>query len=138
MATILRFEDIDGWKMARELTKDIYSISATGNFAKDFGLCNQIRRASVSVMSNIAEGFERDGNKEFCNFLSIAKGSVAEVRSQLYVALDQGYISENEFQAIYTKAAENGRVIAGLMKYLRSSEVRGLKYKQNEKPETRN
>ena len=129
MATILRFEDIDGWKMARELTKDIYSISATGNFSKDFGLCNQIRRASVSVMSNIAEGFERDGNKEFCNFLSIAKGSVAEVRSQLYVALDQGYISENDFKAIYSKADENGRVIAGLMKYLRSSDVRGLKYK---------
>ncbi|MFN0141033.1 MAG: four helix bundle protein [Pyrinomonadaceae bacterium] len=129
MATILRFEDIDGWKMARELTKDIYSISATGNFSKDFGLCNQIRRASVSVMSNIAEGFERDGNKEFCNFLSIAKGSVAEVRSQLYVALDQGYISENEFQTIYSKANENGRMIAGLMKYLRSSDVRGLKFK---------
>lgn len=138
MATILRFEDIDGWKMARELTKDIYSISATGNFSKDFGLCNQIRRASVSVMSNIAEGFERDGTKEFCNFLSIAKGSVAEVRSQLYVALDQGYISESEFQTIYVKANDNGRVIAGLMKYLRASDVRGLKFKQNEKPETRN
>jgi four helix bundle protein len=129
MATILRFEDIDGWKIARELTKDIYSISAAGNVSKDFGLCNQIRRASVSVMSNIAEGFERDGNKEFCNFLSIAKGSVAEVRSQLHVALDQGYISENEFQTIYSKANENGRVIAGSMKYLRSSDVRGLKYK---------
>lgn len=138
MATILRFEDIDGWKMARELTRDVYSVTTNGNFAKDFGLCNQIRRAAVSVMSNIAEGFERDGNKEFCNFLSIAKGSAAEVRSQLYVALDQGYISENEFQTIYAKANENGRVIAGLMKYLRSSEVRGLKYKQNEKPGTRN
>lgn len=129
MATILRFEDIDGWKMARELTKDVYSVTANGKFAKDFGLCNQVRRAAVSVMSNIAEGFERDGNKEFCNFLSIAKGSAAEVRSHLYVALDQGYISENEFQAIYANTDENGRVIAGLMKYLRSSEVRGLKFK---------
>ena len=138
MATILRFEDIDGWKMARELTKDVYSITANGSFAHDYGLRDQIRRAAVSVMSNIAEGFERDGNKEFCNFLSIAKGSVAEVRSQLYVALDQGYISESEFQTIYVKANDNGRVIAGLMKYLRSSDVRGLKFKQNEKPETRN
>jgi four helix bundle protein len=138
MATILRFEDIDGWKMARELTKDVYSITANGSFAQDYGLRDQIRRAAVSVMSNIAEGFERDGNKEFCNFLSIAKGSVAEVRSQLYVALDQGYISESEFQTIYVKANDNGRVIAGLMKYLRSSDVRGLKFKQNEKPETRN
>lgn len=136
MATILRFEDMDGWKMARELTKD--AVTAKGNFARDLGLSNQIRRAAVSVMSNIAEGFERDGNKEFCNFLSIAKGSAAEVRSQLYVALDQGYISEHEFQTIYAKANENGRVIAGLMKYLRSSEVRGLKFKHNEKPETRN
>ncbi|MGB7201060.1 MAG: four helix bundle protein [Pyrinomonadaceae bacterium] len=138
MATILRFEDIDGWKMARELTKDVYSITANGSFAQDYGLRDQIRRAAVSVMSNIAEGFERDGNKEFCNFLSIAKGSVAEVRSQLYVALDQGYISESEFQTIYVEANDNGRVIAGLMKYLRSSDVRGLKFKQNEKPETRN
>ncbi len=129
MATITRFEDIEGWKIARDLTRDIYSISAAGNFARDFGLCDQIRRASVSVMSNIAEGFERDGNKEFCNFLSIAKGSVAEVRSQLDVALDQGYISEKEFNTVYSKADENGRVIAGLMRYLRSSDVRGLKYK---------
>lgn len=129
MATITRFEDIEGWKIARDLTRDIYSISAAGNFARDFGLCDQIRRASVSVMSNIAEGFERDGNKEFCNFLSIAKGSVAEVRSQLYVALDRGYISEKEFNTVYSKADENGRVIAGLMRYLRSSDVRGLKYK---------
>src|SRR6187455_1015360 len=97
MATILRFEDIDGWKMARDLTNDIYRVTSDGQFGRDFGLCNQIRKASVSIMSNIAEGFERDGNKEFCNFLSIAKGSAGEVRSQLYVALDQNYITESQF-----------------------------------------
>lgn len=129
MATILRFEDIDGWKMARELTKDIYAVTSAGAFARDFGLCNQIRNASVSIMSNISEGFERDGNKEFCNFLSIAKGSAGEVRSQLYVAADQNYISTNDFERIYAKADENGRIIAGLMKYLRHSGIRWQKFR---------
>ena len=129
MATIHRFEDIEGWKIARELTKDVYTMTSTGMFSRDFGLRDQIRNASVSVMSNIAEGFERDGNKEFGNFLSIAKGSAGEVRSQLYVALDQGYISQEQFNTTYSKANDNGRVIAGLMKYLRTSDIRGLKFK---------
>jgi four helix bundle protein len=129
MATISRFEDIDGWKMARELTRDIYQITAEGRFARDFGLCNQIRKASVSIMSNIAEGFERDGNREFGNFLSIAKGSAGEVRSQLYVAMDQDYVSAANFEKIYAKADENGRIIGGLMKYLRQSDIRGVKFK---------
>lgn len=129
MGTITRFEDIDGWKMARELTKDIYAITSLGPFSRDFGLRDQIRKASVSVMSNIAEGFERDGKREFCNFLSIAKGSAGEVRSQLNVALDQGYISQENFDAADLKAKDNGRVIAGLMNYLRKSDIRGLKYK---------
>jgi four helix bundle protein len=129
MPTIARFEDIEGWKKARELTRDIYRVTSAGEFARDFGLCNQIRRASVSIMSNIAEGFERDGNKEFGSFLSIAKGSAGEVRSQLYVALDQKYISEDEFEQIYSKADENARIIGGLMKYLRQSNIRGLKFK---------
>jgi four helix bundle protein len=128
MATISRFEDIEAWKVARDLTREIYRVTSEGRFARDIGLCNQIRNASVSIMSNIAEGFERDGNKEFGNFLSIAKGSAGEVRSQLYVAADQSYISEDDFTKIYAKADESGRIIGGLMKYLRQSDIRGIKF----------
>jgi len=89
MAGIQRFEDLEAWKTARELVKDVYRISKNQGFAHDFGLRDQICRSSVSIMSNVAEGFERDGDKEFCNFLSIAKGSAGETRSLLYVALDR-------------------------------------------------
>ena len=98
-------------------------------FVRDYGLRDQICRASVSTMSNIAEGFERDGDKEFVQFLSIAKGSSGEVRSQLYVALDQDYISENEFNVLYNKTTENSRMISGLMKYLQQSKLKGRKFK---------
>jgi four helix bundle protein len=130
MATIYRFEDLDAWKIARELTRDVYRVTKADEFSRDFGLKNQIRNASVSVMSNIAEGFERDGNREFCNFLSIGKGSAGEVRSQLYVALDQDYISRADFDQIYLKAQESGRVIAGLSNYLRQSEYSGNKFRR--------
>ena len=130
MATIYRFEDLDAWKIARELTRDVYRITQADEFSRDFGLKNQIRKASVSVMSNIAEGFERDGNREFCNFLSIGKGSAGEVRSQLYVALDQDYISSAEFDHIYLKAQESGRVIAGLSNYLKQSGYSGNKFRR--------
>ena len=129
MATIRRFEDLDAWKLARELTNEIYRVTSEGAFAQDWGLVNQIRNASVSVMSNIAEGFERDGNKEFCNFLFIAKGSAGEVRSQIYVALDRHYISTEEFEHIYSKASESGRVIAGLANYLKRSGYSGTKFR---------
>jgi len=89
MATFNNFEDIEAWQKARQLTKRIYEITKKGALAKDYGLKDQIRRASVSIMSNIAEGFERGGNKEFIQFLSTAKGSSGEVRSQLYVIVDQ-------------------------------------------------
>lgn len=129
MALIQKFEDLEAWKISREVTREIYRISKNQSFARDFGLRDQICRASVSTMSNIAEGFERDGDKEFINFLSIAKASSGEVRSQLYVALDQEYISENDFNLLYGKTTENSRVIAGLIKYLKQSDLKGRKFK---------
>jgi len=129
VALIQRFEDLEAWKISREVTKEIYRISKNDLFARDYGLRDQICRASVSTMSNIAEGFERDGDKEFINFLSIAKGSSGEVRSQLYVALDQNYISESEFNLRYGKTTENSRVISGLIKYLKQSDFKGKKFK---------
>ncbi|HLF83391.1 MAG TPA: four helix bundle protein [Blastocatellia bacterium] len=129
MATIKRFEDIELWKKARELTREVYRHSKVGPFSKDFGLRDQMRRAAVSVMSNIAEGFERGGNKEFMQFLAIAKGSVGEIESQLYVALDQVYIDENEFVSLQRIAGSTKRLIGGLIGYLRQSGMKGVKYK---------
>jgi four helix bundle protein len=128
MAEIKRFEDIDAWKSARQLVSAIYTITSKGAFAKDFGLRDQIRRAAVSVMSNIAEGFERGGDKEFTQFLSLAKASCGEVRSQLYVALDQKYLSEEQSQTISEQANRTSKLIAGFMRYLRESNLRGSKY----------
>src|SRR5262245_42999387 len=121
MAEIRRFEDIDAWKSARQLVSDIYTITSKGAFAKDFGLWDQIRRAAVSVMSNIAEGFERGGDKDFTQFLSLAKVSCGEVRSQLYVALDQKYLSEQQSQTISEQTNRTSKLIAGFMRYLRES-----------------
>ena len=109
-----KFEDLIAWQKARELTKEVYQISQRGLFAKDFGLSGQIQRASVSIMSNIAEGFERGGRGEFHQFLSVAKASCAEVRSLLYVALDIKYIKKTEFRNIMDKAEEVGRIVGGL------------------------
>ncbi len=109
-----RFEDLIAWQKARELTREIYAITRQGAFAKDFGLSGQIQRAAVSIMSNIAEGFERGSAGEFHHFVSIAKASCAEVRSQLYVALDVGYLSPELFSTLCTRAEELGRIIGGL------------------------
>jgi four helix bundle protein len=109
-----RFEDLIAWQKARELTKQVYNITRTGALSKDFGLCDQIRRASVSVMSNIAEGFERGTSSEFHQFIVVAKGSCAEVRSELYVALDADYITEAQFDDIHGRSLELSRIIGGL------------------------
>jgi len=129
MNKIEKFEDIVAWQKGRALTKDIYTTSKTGEFARDFGLRDQIQRASVSTMSNIAEGFERGGDNEFIQFLSQAKGSCGEVRSQLYVALDQGYILPARFDALSGQATEVSRLIAGFMTYLQRSDLRGTKFR---------
>ena len=111
---IERFEDLIAWQKARKLTARIYQVSGQGAFGKDFRLSGQIQGAAVSIMSNIAEGFERGGLGEFHQFLSTAKGSCAEVRSQLYVALDVAYIDNDTFEDLKSQSEEVGRVIGGL------------------------
>jgi len=114
MEKIKKFEDLIAWQKARELTKRIYRLTSKGSFSKDFGLRDQIRRASVSTMSNLAEGFERGGRAEFHQFVVISKGSCAEVRSQLYIALDVEYMDQKEFEDIMRLADEVSRIIGGL------------------------
>ena len=118
MAKIERFEDIQAWQKARKLTQMVYALSESGRFSKDYGLSDQIRRATVSIMSNIAEGFERKTHKEFQHFLYIAKGSAGEVRAQAYVALDLGYIDDVAFGTLIQDVAETSRMIMGLISYL--------------------
>ena len=110
-----RFEDLIAWQKARELTRDIYLATRTPIFARDFGLCGQIQRASVSIMSNIPEGFERGSARDFHRFLTISKSSCAEVRSELYVALDVDHIKPPLFDGLYLRAEEVGRILGGLM-----------------------
>ena len=129
MATFRKFEEIQCWQKARELTAKIYNVSKREPFSRDFGLKDQIRRASVSIMSNIAEGFDRQGTREFIQFLALAKGSAAEVKCQLYVAMDQGYINETEFGELGALAGETGSMTAGLITYLRRSAYKGTKFK---------
>jgi len=112
--TIERFEDFIAWQKARKLTAAIYKVTNEGDFVRDFGLKDQIRRAAVSSMSNIAEGFERGRSAEFHQFLSVAKASCAEVRAQLYVALDAGYLSTSVFDGLMAQATEVGLIIGGL------------------------
>ena len=118
MGTITRFEDIEAWKTARELTRLIYAFTEQGKFAKDFGLKNQIQRASVSVMSNIAEGFESRTQPQFLEYLGRAKASAGEVRCQLYVAIDLQYITQEEFKQVFDLADKSPRQIARFMNYL--------------------
>jgi len=124
---IERFEDLESWKRSREMTKAVYLVTSTRNFSRDLSLKGQIRGSSVSSMSNIAEGFERGGDRQFLQFLAMAKGSTGEVRSQLYVALDAGYLSQSEFDEIYRLSAETSRLVGGLMRYLKNAEPSGSK-----------
>lgn len=129
MATIERFEDIEAWERARRLTHEIYQTSRHGAFSRDYALRDQIRRTAISILSNIAEGFERGGTSEFCQFLAIAKGSAGEVRAQLYIAYDQGYVDEVTFQRLRSLADETARLIGGFMQYLKRSNMKGAKYR---------
>lgn len=132
MAGIKTFEDIIAWQEARKLVKDIYMTTDRNNkFSKDFGFKSQIRSAAVSIPSNIAEGFERNGNKEFLHFLSIAKGSAGEVRSQLYLAFDLDYISEAEHESLKGNTKRVSSLIHGLMNHLKTTELNGPKFRRN-------
>ncbi len=141
--TITQFEDIEAWKLGRELTRAIYRVSKAGEFARDFALRDQVRRAAVSITSNIAEGFERGGNREFMQALAIAKGSAGEVRSQLYVALDESYIDEVVFTDLQEQCLRVSRVLAGFIQFLQRTPLAGPKFRGTprrctKEPETRN
>jgi len=117
------FEDLQVWKDSRILVKSIYQLTSDGKFSKDFGLREQIQRASVSIMNNIAEGFERNNNKEYIKFLGYSKGSAGEVRSMLYVATDLGYISQDSFNMHYQMAINIITQISNFIKYLKKSSI---------------
>ena len=126
---IKSFEELDSWKAARTLVKEIYVISNTGHFNMDFPLRDQIRAAAISVMANIAEGFERNNKKEFVYFLGISKGSCGEVRSLIYIALDQNYIGSELFEKMMDLTTKILSLIAGTINYLKKTEIQGLRYK---------
>ncbi len=130
MATIKRFEDLEAWQKARELSNYIYEITNESIFSKDYDLRGQIRRSSGSVMDNIAEGFERGGKGEFIQFLGMAKGSAGEVKSQLYRALDREYITQPTFVHLYSLTDQIGKMIQGLIGYLNNTAIKGSKYKK--------
>jgi four helix bundle protein len=121
MASFKKFEDIKAWQKAREVTREVYRTTITGEFSKDFDLKSQIRRASISIMANIAEGFGRRSDKEFANFLNIAQASACEVQSHLYIALDLNYTKKENFDNLYDSLSEITRMIYALSEHLRKS-----------------
>ena len=137
MATFHKFEEIKAWENARQLTIAVYAVTRQGEFARDFGLREQIQRAVVSIGSNIAEGFERNGNKEFIKFLYYAKGSAGEVQSQLYAAKDLGYIDADRFKKLYDATRLIADMIGALIKSMRESDYHGSRYLKSQ-PATRN
>lgn len=128
MGTIRRFEDLEVWKLAFETANEVYDLTLLGPLKNDFALRDQIRRCAVSIFSNIAEGFERDGNREFVNFLSIAKGSCGELRSQILFAHKRGYVADKDIELLTNKLVEINNQISGFQRYLRESEMRGRKF----------
>lgn len=133
MATIKKFEDLKVWQKARVLCQHIFEIIEYSKFSKDYKLKDQINGSSGSVMDNIAEGFGRQGNNEFINFLTIANGSAMEVKSQLYRAFDRSYINQQKFDELSQLTDEISKMIFGLIEYLGKSDFRGQKFKAREK-----
>ncbi len=126
MATINNFEDLKSWQSARKLCFAIFQLTQKDIFSRDFSLKDQINRSSGSVMDNIAEGFDRNSNKEFRHFLFIANGSVSEVKSQLYRALDREYITEQEFKIVFDLALSTSKLIGGFLNYLKDKNERKI------------
>ena len=129
MSKVERFEDLKIWQFARELCQIIHKLTIKDLFSKDFKLVGQINGSSGSIMDNIAEGFERDGNKEFIQFLTFSKGSCGETRSQLYRALDYQYITQDEFDAAYKMTLEESKMLKSFIQYLKDSELKGNRFK---------
>ena len=129
MSKVERFEDLKTWQLARELCQMIHKFTLKDHFLRDFKLVGQIKSSSGSIMDNIAEGFERDGNREFIQFLSISKGSCGETRSQLYRALDSQYISQIEFDEAYKMTIEESKMLKSFIQYLKDSDMKGNKFK---------
>lgn len=138
MPTLKNVEELEAWKKARELAKAIYTLTALGPLARDFVLRDQLRAAAVSAVSNIAEGFERGGDKEFRQFLAQAKGSTGEIVAQMCVALDAGYIDQNTHDRVKRLATETSRLLGGLIRYLTTSGMHGSKFGESELATSRN
>src|SRR3972149_3235294 len=141
MATIKKFEDLEIWQLAMELSNDIYYIIKNTDLKADFALRNQIDKSSISVSDNIAEGFEREGNREFIQFLSIAKGSCGEVRSQLYKLKNRKHIEDVKFEELKNKAELTSKKISSFMNYLKNTDHKGNKFQEPEaeyQPQTSN
>jgi len=118
---IKRFEDLEVWSIARIITKKIYRITGNDQFKRDLSFQNQVRRCAVSIMANVAEGFERDTNREFIHFLYISKGSAGELRNHLYIALDNGYIDSSEFESLEAELLTISKSLSGFIKYLKNN-----------------